>query len=114
MPEVQASQQAVIAVLDPLLDRLRGALSSASREIQPPAAALMIDPGQTRTAATQLTKLLSEFDSGAVEFIETNHRVLQALFTDHKWPAFEKLVQDYAFAEAQAQLEQAIKQLPVA
>jgi hypothetical protein len=25
------------------------------------------------------------------------------------WPRFEKLVQDYAFAEAQASLEQALK-----
>jgi hypothetical protein len=30
------------------------------------------------------------------------------------WPQFEKLVQGYAFADAQAQLEQALKALPAA
>ena len=54
-------------------------------------------------------KLLSEFDCGAVEFIEANQPVLYPLFPGDSWPQFEKLVQSYAFAEAQAQLEQALK-----
>jgi hypothetical protein len=36
------------------------------------------------------------------------------LFAMGTWPRFEKLVQDYAFAEAQANLEQALKVLPAA
>ena len=69
-------------------------------------------PAQARAAAEQLTKLLSEFDSGAVEFIEANHAALSSLFPGDSWPQFDKLVQGYAFADAQTQLEQALKALP--
>jgi hypothetical protein len=70
------------------------------------------DPAQTRVAAAQLTKLLSDFDAGAVEFIEANQAKLRAFFPGDAWPRFEKLVQDFAFADAQAQLEEALKNLP--
>ena len=68
------SQQQVAAALDPLLAQLRGALELA-RHRDPGAGNgdHDADPAQTRAAATQLTKLLSEFDSSAVEFIEANH-----------------------------------------
>jgi hypothetical protein len=72
------------------------------------------DPAQTRAAAAQLTKLLSEFDPGAVEFIEANQAALRPLLPGDSWPQFEKLAQGYAFADAQAQLEQALKHLPAA
>jgi hypothetical protein len=61
-----------------------------------------------------LTKLLSEFDPGAVEFIEANQQAMRAMLPGEAWPQFEKLVQGYAFAEAQAQLEQALSKLPAA
>ena len=67
------------------------------------------DPAQTREAAAQLAKLLSEFDPGAAEFIEANQAALRPLFPGEAWAQFEKLVQGYAFADAQAQLEQALK-----
>ena len=60
---------------------------------------------------TELTKLLSEFDPGAADFVETNQAALRALFPDGEWPEFEKLVQAYSFADAQAQLERASKNL---
>jgi hypothetical protein len=63
---------------------------------------------QTRAAVAQLTKLLAEFDPGAVEFIEANQAALRPLFPGDGWPQFEKLVQGYAFADAQARLEQAL------
>lgn len=56
--------------------------------------------------------LLAEFDPGAADFIETNRADLQPLFAGEKWAEFEKLVQGYAFAEAQAQLGQELKRLP--
>ncbi len=106
--ELESSQQKVAAALDPLLAQLRSELNPPASEIPAPAAAPPADPAQTRAAATQLTKLLSEFDSGAVEFIEANHAALRPLFAGEAWPAFEKLVQDYAFADAQAKLEQSL------
>ena len=112
--EVEAAKYRVAAALDPLLAQLQNALSSsepltpALASTPPPPA----DPAQLRAAATQLTKLLSEFDPGAVEFIESNQATLRSLFNGDTWLQFEKLVQNYAFADAQAQLEQAIKGLP--
>ena len=104
----------VAATLDPLLAQLRNALSSP--DSGPPAAAATppppVDPAQVRTASEQLTKLLSEFDPGAADFVEANQASLRPLFTGNTWPHFEKLVQNYAFADAQAQLEKARKTLP--
>jgi hypothetical protein len=70
-----------------------------------------VDLAQSREAATQLIKLLSEFDPGAADFIEANHAALRPLFAGEAWTQFEKLVQGYSFADAQAQLEQALKSL---
>ena len=67
-----------------------------------------VDPVKTREAAARLTGLLSEFDPGAGDFIEENRAVLQPLFPGTNWGEFEKLVQGYAFAEAQTQLEMAL------
>jgi len=114
-PEVAAAKAQLSAALDPLLAQLQKALSSAapgdSAPVPPPPAA---DPAQVRAAAAQLAKLLSEFDPGAVEFIETNQAALRPLLSGDSWPQFEKLVQGYAFADAQAHLEQALKTLPAA
>ncbi len=59
-----------------------------------------------------MTALLSELDPGAADFLETNHAALRPLFGDGTWREFEALVQGYAFADAQAQLEQALERLP--
>ena len=106
--ETEPALRQVAAALDPLVKGLRNSLPSpeptnALTNSLPPA-----DPAQTRAAAVQLTKLLSEFDPGAVEFIEANQAVLRPLLPDDAWPQFEKLVQGYAFTDAQAQLEQAL------
>lgn len=73
-----------------------------------------MNPVQTREATAQLIKLLLEFDPGAADFAEANQATLRPLFTDRTWTEFEKLVQSYAFADAQAQLEQTLKNLPSA
>ena len=56
-----------------------------------------------------MTALLSELDPGAADFVETNRAALRPLFGDGTWPEFEQLVQGYAFADAQARLEQALR-----
>jgi hypothetical protein len=71
-----------------------------------------VDPEQARAAAVQLTKLLSEFDPAAVEFIEANQAAVRSLFAGDTWPQFEKLAQNYAFDEAQMQLDLALQNLP--
>jgi hypothetical protein len=56
-----------------------------------------------------LITLLSESDPGAADFVETSHAVLRPLFDDGTWREFETLVQGYAFADAQAQLERVLE-----
>jgi len=113
--EVAAAKSQLSVVLDPLLAQLQKVLSSAAPgDSAPVKAPPPADPAQVRAAATQLTQLLSEFDPGAVEFLEANQAALRTLFARDQWPAFEKLVQDYAFADAQAQLEQALAAQPKA
>jgi two-component system sensor histidine kinase/response regulator len=108
---LEPAKQQVAAVLDPLVAQLRVALAEASPQVPAgsPAPA-SIDPAQSREAAAQLSKLLSEFDPGAVDFIEANHQVLRPLFPGETWSQFEQLVQGYSFGDAQAQLEQSLKQ----
>jgi two-component system sensor histidine kinase/response regulator len=112
--EIEAAGHQAAEALDSLLSQLRSALSSAPPGMpQPEAPASPVDPALVRAAAAQMTKLLSEFDAGAGEFIEANQAALRPLFSGDAWPQFEKLVQDYAFAQAQVQLEQALKKLPI-
>jgi two-component system, sensor histidine kinase and response regulator len=110
--ETEAALRQVATALNPLLAQLRNLLPSPEPTTPSPNSPPPADPALTRAAAAQLTKLLSEFDPGAVEFIETNQAVLRPLLVGESWPQFEKLVEGYAFADAQAQLEQALKNLP--
>jgi len=108
---LEAARGQVAAALDPLLAQLRSTFSSALSAIpQPAASPSPADPAEVRAATAQLTKLLSEFDPGAAEFIEANQALLRSLFSADTWPQFQKLVQDYAFADAQTQLEHALNQ----
>jgi len=109
--EVQAAIQSVSAALNPLVAQMQTALRpqepTGAKAAQPPAPPATTE--QIQAAAARLMKLLSEFDPGAVEFIEANQAALQSLFKGDGWAEFEKLVQDYAFSEAQTRLEQALK-----
>jgi hypothetical protein len=113
---VEAAKGQVAGALDPLVAQLVGALPSTvpGSPVPDTAPSPPVDPEQTHAAAAQLAKLLSEFDPGGAEFIEANQAALRSLFSGDTWLQFEKLVQNYAFAEAQAQLEQALKRLPAA
>jgi two-component system sensor histidine kinase/response regulator len=109
--ELEVAKQNLISVLDPLLAALASGLGSTTASqtaaVVPVAA---VSPNLVREAAAQLTKLLSESDPGAADFIEANRPALQLLFAGETWVPFEKLVQSYAFDEAQTQLEQACSQ----
>jgi CheY-like chemotaxis protein len=126
--ELDAAKQELDATLNPLLTQLRAALSSpasstshtspassAQGQAHPiltdPTQAVPTDPSQVRAVAAELTRLLSEFDPSAVDFIETNQSALRSLFNDATWPQFETQVQNYSFADAQSQLNDALKHL---
>ena len=114
--EVDAAIRDLSTVLSPLLAQLDAFLNSnRSAPPAPAPAAIAVpasDPAQVRTTASQLAQLLAAFDPGALEFIETHRILLQSLFSTETWGSFEKLVQSYAFADAQAQLTEALEKLP--
>jgi two-component system sensor histidine kinase/response regulator len=107
--EVESAKQQVAAALNQLIAGLNAGLSSPAAKPVVATPAPMVDPVKSLETAAHLSKLLSEFDPGAGDFIETNRAALQPLFHDGTWAEFEKLVQGYSFADAQAQLEQRLK-----
>jgi len=107
--KIKASIESVSALLEPLVAKLRTELHVASPQPTEQPAAAAADPAKTREAAAELKKLLAESDPGAADFVETNQAALRPLFKNGAWVEFEKAVQNYSFAEAQAQLEQASK-----
>jgi hypothetical protein len=109
--EMQAAKSKLSSELDSLLAPLRSALNrhepgAHAAKVQP---ATIADRAQVQAAAEQLSRLLAEFDPGAVDFVEANQGVMCALFDEDGWAAFEKLVQSYAFADAQAKLEERLR-----
>ena len=108
--EIESARQQVVTTLGPLVEGLKSALHPGAAPAAAQSSALpTATPAESRQAAEQLAKLLSEFDPGAVDFIEANQGALRPLFDGEAWPQFEKQVQGYSFAEAQSQLEQALK-----
>jgi len=107
--EVNVATQQVATALDSLIAGLRAALNPAASAMSPGTPVAPVNAAQSRAAAEQLFKLLSEFDPGAADFIETKRNALQPLFADGAWADFEKLVQSYSFAEAQTRLEERLQ-----
>ena len=109
--ETEPALLQVSRVLAPLLEDLRKFLPAPDSPGLPPESSTHppVDPAQTRSAAGHLAQLLSDFDSAAVEFIAANHAALMPLFPGAAWQPFDHLVQNYAFAEALAGLEQALR-----
>lgn len=110
--ELESARERAAAVLEPLVRQLRVELGTPSTTGVTPTVAVPVDPAKSHEAATRLNSLLGEFDPGAADFIEASRAVLQPLFPGNGWAEFEKLVQGYAFADAQAMLEQATRNLP--
>lgn len=127
--ELESGFQGLSTALDPLLDRLQKYLGSNRAAPGPqPTTPNPQPPAKVRAAAAQLEKLLADFDPTALEFTEANHELLRPLFlsgdrkegqsrpaesSSENWGQFQKLVQDYAFSEALAQLESALGRFPL-
>jgi len=107
---LQSALQQLATTLTPLVAEIGGLLNvSASMPPKAPAPApARIDVTESQEAAAKLKMLLSELDPAAIECLDSNHAALRALFAEAEWPVFEDLVRGYAFADAQAQLEQAV------
>ena len=109
--QIEFTNQQLAAALGPLIAQLDATVPPPVSEKQ--AQTLVIpDAASSRLAAEELAKLLSDFDSAAGDFLANRHAALRPLFKDETWPCFEQLVQNYGFADAQVQLEQALKNFP--
>jgi two-component system sensor histidine kinase/response regulator len=97
------------AVDDSFLAGLRSALASTTT---PAAETPAVAPARTRVIAAQLKKLFAEFDTSAVTFAEANQASLRPAFDAVAWEQFLRQTQQFAFADAQALLDQALAQLP--
>ena len=113
--DVDAARQQVAARLEPFVTELRAALDSIAAEAPAQSTtAAPADPAQSREAAAHLTALLSELRSGRGGF--RRERIMRRCVrcsTSATWREFEQLVQGYAFADAQARLEQALERFSV-
>jgi hypothetical protein len=96
-------------VLDPLVARLRAALAPI---IPAAAAAPAVAATHTRAVAAKLTKLFADFDTSAVTFAEENQASLRPAFDTATWEQFLRHTQEFAFADAQALLDQVLARLP--
>jgi PAS domain S-box-containing protein len=98
------------AVVDPFLTQLRAALASTTTTAA--VATPVVAPARTRDIAAQLKNLFAGFDTSAVTFAEENQASLQPAFDAGTWEQFLRQTQQFAFADAQALLDQALASLP--
>jgi two-component system sensor histidine kinase/response regulator len=104
----QALEQ-LAGVLEPLLVRLGAALKMNTTAA---AAAPAVSATQTRAVAAQLARLFADFDTSAVTFAEENQASLHPAFDAATWEQFMRKTQEFAFADAQALLDQVLADLP--
>jgi PAS domain S-box-containing protein len=114
-PPEQEALAKNLSAFETLLDQ---ALRSA-RSMMPPkapgpapsrAASLSsADPVRLKAVAGEMRQYLSDFDSAAADCLNTNRELLSTLFSPEEFIRFEKGIESYDFAEAQAQLERAMK-----
>jgi signal transduction histidine kinase/CheY-like chemotaxis protein/CHASE3 domain sensor protein len=108
--ELAEAGRQVATHLEPLVAALRSALQPApAAGPAPEPAAGSVTPADSRKAAGGLLALLSESDPAASEFLASHRAALRPLFMEDTWPAFERLVADYSFDEAQTRLGEALQ-----
>jgi signal transduction histidine kinase/CheY-like chemotaxis protein/CHASE3 domain sensor protein len=109
---VEVRRLAVVTALEPLLAQLESALGT--EPVAAPAPVAAVSAEETGVAVAELTRLLVEFDPGAVDFMAAHQAALRPLFTPEEWGQFEQQVAGYAFTDAQSQLELAAQRKGVA
>ena len=97
------------AVLDPLLAGLRATLAVSTAAAT---AGTAVTAAHTREVAAKLEQLFADFDTSAVAFAEENQDTLRPAFDAATWEQFLRHTQEFAFADAQALLDQVLAQLP--
>jgi len=107
-PSIGVLCNRLASVLSPLIADLRAALGEPPMAT-PPDGRVAVDPVLIRETVARMTKYLGEFDPAASECLVSDLPRFRALFDAATLAQFEQHVNGYAFAEAQALLEQAAK-----
>jgi two-component system sensor histidine kinase/response regulator len=107
-PATAALWDHLATTLSPLVAGLRAALGEPPSGA-PAANQAVVDPAMIRETVVRMTRFLSELDPAAVECLDSDGARFQALFDPATLTEFEQHVAGYAFTEAQALLEQAVR-----
>ncbi len=109
-PRIETLRQRVAEELAGLLGRLRPALApELTSAAAAPSPTAPVDAEVLKGLVAQMRKQLGEFDPGAADLLESHRDAFGSLFSPDDLAAFEQHVQGYAFDEAHAMLEQAVK-----
>jgi PAS domain S-box-containing protein len=95
--------------LDDFVSRLRAALPLAESSSAPAIPVVPVDPERARQVIAEMMGYLNNFDPTAGECLEANRNVFQWLCPGESFAAFEQQVNEFAFGDALAGLEQAAK-----
>jgi two-component system sensor histidine kinase/response regulator len=105
--EIERLRQHLEQTLLPLIQKLETMPEEGAA--QAPTVVQPVDEGQLSMVVGRTIRLLSEFDAAAGDDFEANRNVFASLFSATDLGRFEKLLQSYAFGEAQALLEEAAR-----
>jgi two-component system sensor histidine kinase/response regulator len=97
------------SVLSPLIDQLRSALGEPPVVTAVPATQSAVDPVMIRETVVRMTRYLGEFDPAAADCLASDRSQFNALFDAATLSQFEQHINNYAFAEAQALLDEAAR-----
>jgi two-component system sensor histidine kinase/response regulator len=108
--QLDALRGALADVLAPFVEQLRAALGAEPPAPGPGAGPGVvssdIDPATRATVVAQMRRHLADCDAAASEYLDAHRALFAAILPGDAFGLFERRVRDYAFDEAQAQLQQ--------
>jgi two-component system sensor histidine kinase/response regulator len=107
LASLEALREQFARALTELVEDLRRALGSPPAPPAPPDGVLAVDPAEIARVIAEMGRCLAEFDAAAADCLAAHRDVFRSLLTVEGFAEFERLVDNYAFDEAQARLEQA-------
>jgi PAS domain S-box-containing protein len=105
---IEAMRQQLAEELARLHDHLRPVLAARPTSVTR-SPGTSVDADAMTVLVAQMRIRLGEFDPGAVEYLELHRAAFGSLLSPADLLRFEQCIQSYAFSEAEAVLEQAVK-----
>jgi hypothetical protein len=98
-----------LALLVTAGERLQGEANDGSAA-SPPSSVATIEPSRGRAAIEQLTRYLAEYDAAALDLLEAETALFSSLLGPEAFAELRRLTEAYAFDEAAARLDVAVRQ----